>query len=145
MEQAVQAIIQIADLLGTDPQVYGPIHGDLHQENVLFYENDVRPIDFDALRNSYYLFDLGTTLYHILHQSVDFRKALIDGYSSVRALSDSESQFLEAFVTWSAMDNLSFQSTIPRQVKSKLFLRNLHQLADGFCPKVIVNKPFVLQ
>jgi len=144
IEQAGQRICKILDLLGADPKVYGPIHGDLHQENVLFYQNDVRPIDFDGLRNSYYLFDLGTTLYHILYQRVEFREALIDGYLSVRALSVSDHQLLEAFVTWSAINNLAFQSTIPQQVQSKLFVRNIYQLTDEFCPRVIANEPFVL-
>ena len=144
IEQASQRISQITSLLGTDPEVYGPIHGDLHQGNVLFFENKVCPIDFDGLRNSYYLFDLGTALYHILYQNVEFRNAMVDGYSSIRPMSDTERQYLEAFVTWSAINNLAFQSTIPQQVKSKFFVRNIHQLADEFCPKVIANEPFVL-
>jgi Ser/Thr protein kinase RdoA (MazF antagonist) len=144
IEQASQQIRKITGLLGIDPEVYGPIHGDLHQENVLFVENKVRPIDFDSLRKSYYLFDLGTTLYHILYQKVEFRNALIDGYTSIRRLADTERQYLEAFVTWSAINNLAFQSTIPQQVTSRFFIRNIHQLTDEFCPKVIANEPFVL-
>ena len=144
IQQASQRIRQVTDSLGSDPAVYGPIHGDLHHGNILFFENKVCPIDFDSLRNSYYLFDLGTTLYHILHQKVEFRKALIKGYSSIRELSVAESQYLEAFVTWSAINNLAFQSTISQQVQSKLFVRNIRQLTDDFCPKVIANEPFVL-
>jgi Ser/Thr protein kinase RdoA (MazF antagonist) len=144
IEQAGQQIRQITGLLGIDPQVYGPIHGDLHQGNVLFFENRVCPIDFDGLRNSYYLLDLGTTLYHILYQRVEFRNALINGYTSVRQLSGAERQYLEAFVTWSAINNLAFQSTIPQQLTSKFFVRNIRQLTDEFCLKVIANEPFVL-
>ena len=144
IEQASQRINQIACWLGTDPEVYGPIHGDLHHGNILFFENKACPIDFDSLRNSYYLFDLGTTLYHILYQGAEFRKALVDGYSSIRALSASERQCLEVFVTWSAINNLTFQSTIPRQIQSKSFVRNMHQLTDEFCTKVVRDEPFVL-
>jgi Ser/Thr protein kinase RdoA (MazF antagonist) len=144
IEQASQRIRQITNLLGTDPEVYGPTHGDLHHGNILFFENKVCPIDFDGLRNSYYLFDLGTTLYHILYQKVEIRIALVNGYSSIRELSVAESQYLEAFVTWSAINNLAFQSTISQQVQSKLFVGNIRQLTDEFCPKVIANEPFVL-
>ena len=144
IEQASKRIGQITSLLGTDAEVYGPIHGDLHHGNILFFENKVCPIDFDSLRNSYYLFDLGTTLYHILYQKVEFRNALINGYSSIRRMSDMERQYLEAFVTWSAINNLAFQSTISQQVQSKFFVRNIRQLTDEFCPKGIANEPFVL-
>jgi Ser/Thr protein kinase RdoA (MazF antagonist) len=144
LEQVSQRISQITGWLGTNPEVYGPIHGDLHHENILFFEHNVCPIDFDALRKSYYLFDLGTTLYHILYQPVEFRSALIDGYSLIRPLSTAERQYLEAFVTWSAISNLAFQSTIPQQIQSKSFVRNMRQLVDEFCTKVIREEPFVL-
>ena len=143
IEQAGQRISEIVSALGTSAEVHGPIHGDLHQGNILFFQEQVRPIDFDSLRNSYYLFDLGTTLYHILYQSAEFRNALINGYASTRKLPIVERQYLEAFVTWSAINNLAFQSTIPQQVKSKFFVRNIHQLTDEFCTKVIKDEPFV--
>src|SRR5574341_29031 len=136
IEEASQLIRQITSVLGTDPEVYGPIHGDLHHDNIRFVDDHLCPIDFDGLRNSYYLFDLGTTFYHILYQKAEFRHSLVDGYSSVRRLSAAERQYLEVFVTWSAISNLAFQSTIPRQVPSRLFVRNLHQLTDEFCTKV---------
>lgn len=143
IERAGQRISEIASTLGISAEVYGPIHGDLHQGNILFFQEQVRPIDFDSLRNSYYLFDLGTTLYHILYQGAEFRNALINGYTSIRNLSIDERQYLEAFVTWSAINNLAFQSTIPQQIKSRFFVRNLHQLTDEFCTKIIKDEPFV--
>lgn len=145
IEEASQRIRHIASVLGTDAGVYGPIHGDLHHENILFAGQDVYPIDFDSLRNSYYLFDLGTTLYHILYQRTEYRSALVDGYSSVRKRPNTERQCLEEFITWSAINNLAFQSTIPRQVQSKLFARNMHQLTDEFCTKLLRDEPFALQ
>jgi Ser/Thr protein kinase RdoA (MazF antagonist) len=144
LERAVQQMEQMVYVLGKGVDVYGAIHGDLHHENILFLDEKVRPIDFDGLKNSYYLFDLGTTLYHILYQDVGFRKALIDGYSSLCFLPVSQHRTLEAFVTWSAINNLAFQSTIPKQIHSKFFVRNIHQLTNEFCPKVIANEPFVL-
>ncbi len=144
IERASQRISQTASVLGDSSEVYGPVHGDLHQGNILFFHDQVRPIDFDSLRNSYYLFDLGTTLYHILYQDVEFRNALISGYTSIRKLSIAECQYFDAFVTWSAINNLAFQSTISQQVKSKFFVRNLHQLTDEFCAKIIRDEPFVL-
>ena len=144
IEHASQRISQITNMLGKGPEVFGPMHGDLHHGNILFFQDQARPIDFDGLRNSYYLFDLGTTLYHILYQNTEIRNALINGYSSIRVLSIFEHQYLEAFVTWSAINNLAFQATIPQQVKSKFFERNIYQLTDEFCPKLIMNEPFVL-
>lgn len=144
IEHAIEQIGKIVDVLGNDADVYGAIHGDLHHENILFLDEKVCPIDFDGLKNSYYLFDLGTTLYHILYQEVKIRNALIDGYSSFQSLPVSQYLTLEAFVTWSAINNLAFQSTIPKQIHSKFFVRNIRQLTNEFCPKVIANEPFVL-
>lgn len=143
IEQAAQRISEIVSTLGTSAEVYGPIHGDLHQGNILFFQEQVRPIDFDSLMNSYYLFDLGTTLYHILYQSTEIRNALIDSYASIYKLPIVEYQYLEVFVAWSAINNLAFQSTIPQQIKSKFFVRNIYQLTDIFCAKVIKNEAFV--
>jgi len=129
--------------LGEQPQVWGPIHGDLHHDNLLFDRDEIRPIDFDALSLAHYHADLGVTLYHIFYQETTLRRALLDGYRSVRHLQDQHVFYLKAFLTRAAIDNLSFQISIPQQRMSQLFARNLRQLAGEFCDKLIVGQPFV--
>jgi len=143
VEQASQMIDHITQRLGNGRDVWGPIHGDVHHDNLLFVGKTVHPIDFDSVRNGFYLLDLGTTLYHILHQDVAVRASLVNSYSHIRPLSAVQVTYLEAFVTWAAIANLAFQMTIPSQRVSPLFIRNLRHVTDSFCPKVLANEPFV--
>lgn len=142
--QVKQVLLTIADKLGRDRTVWGPIHGDIHHGNVLFREDAIAIIDFDSLHNSYYLLDLGTTLYHILYQDVSIRQRFIDSYIRMRTLSPVHLLYLEAFVTWAALTNLAFQLTIPEQRISPYFARNLLQVADFFCPHILAGQPFVM-
>jgi Ser/Thr protein kinase RdoA (MazF antagonist) len=123
---------------------WGAVHGDLHHANILFRDTQARPIDFDTLHVSYYLRDIGVTLYHILHQEHTIRQALLAGYCSLRALPTNHLSYLDAFVTWAAIENLAFQITLPEQRTSPLFAHNLRQLADVFCPMLIAKTAFVL-
>jgi Ser/Thr protein kinase RdoA (MazF antagonist) len=143
LEQTISVITQVAERLGRGPTVWGPTHGDLHHGNLLFEDTVVHPIDFDALHTTYYLFDLGTTLYHILYQDIAIRTAFVRSYRQIRPSLTAEEGTLETFVTWSAMTNLAFQITIPAQRTSALFARNLRQLVNDFCPKVLHSVPFV--
>jgi len=143
LAQTSKVITQMTERLGRAPTMWGAIHGDLHHGNLLFEDTAVYPIDFDNLHATYYLLDLGTTLYHILHQDVAIRAALIRSYQQIRSLPRAEDSTLELFVTWAAMSNLAFQITIPDQRIAPIFARNLRQLANDFCPKVLSNIPFV--
>ncbi len=144
LEQTSDVITQMTERLGREPTMWGAIHGDLHHGNLLFEDTIVHPIDFDNLHATFYLLDLGTTLYHILHQDVAIRAALVRSYQQIQSLPLAEDGTLEMFVTWAAMTNLAFQITIPDQRISPIFVRNLRQLANDFCPKVLSsNIPFV--
>jgi len=144
VEQTNHVITQVAQRLGRGPSMWGPIHGDLHHGNLLFEGTTVHPIDFDSLHATYYLLDLGTTLYHILYQDVAIWAAFVRSYQQIRVLPIVEQGTLEMFMTWAAMTNLAFQITIPGQRISPLFAHNLRQLANDFCPKVLSNVPAAL-
>jgi Ser/Thr protein kinase RdoA (MazF antagonist) len=130
--------------LSGDRQVCGPIHGDLNHRNLLFDGDEVRPIDFDSMCVAPYSHDLGVTMYHILYQERTIRAALLAGYQAVRVLPAQPALWLEASVTWAAMNNLAFQITIPEQLSSPVLYRNLRQLANDFCAKLIAGQAFVL-
>jgi Ser/Thr protein kinase RdoA (MazF antagonist) len=89
---AHQRIAALMADLGGGPAVWGPVHGDLHYDNLLFHQDEVRPIDFTALRLAHYLYDLGVTLYHIHHQGPAIRRALLEGYQQIRRLPDGYPQ-----------------------------------------------------
>jgi hypothetical protein len=61
--------------LGDHSSVWGPVHGDVHYDNVLIHNQEVRPIDFTGLRLAHYVYDIGVTVYHIFHQGSHIRKA----------------------------------------------------------------------
>ncbi len=100
---------QVMDQWGKGPDVYGLIHGDIGMEaNVLFWNGDVRVIDFDDSGFGYYVFDLSIVLEDSQDHQIQprFRDALLDGYTRVRALSEEQLNnvdlFLAAFaVFWS--------------------------------------------
>jgi Ser/Thr protein kinase RdoA (MazF antagonist) len=143
LEQTSDLITQMTERLGREPTMWGAIHGDLHHGNLLLEGTTVHPIDFDNLHTTYYLLDLGTTLYHILHQDVAIQAAFVRSYQQIQSLPLAEDGTLELFVTWAAMTNLAFQITIPNQRISPIFARNLRQLVNNFCLKVLSNIPFV--
>lgn len=100
---------QVMDKWGKGPEIYGLIHGDLGMgANVLFWNGDVRIIDFDDSGFGYYVYDLSIVLEDNQDHQIQprFRDALLDGYSRIRPLSEDQIRnvnlFLAAFaVYWS--------------------------------------------
>lgn len=133
VEAATQKISAVMQQLGYAPDVWGPVHGDLHYDNILLFGDEVRPIDFSELRLAHYLYDIGVTLYHTLHQGPALLKAFLDAYQQVTPLPDDHMRAIEAFITYAALDNLAWNATLPEQVASPLFRKNLRQLIETFC------------
>ena len=129
--------------LGTAPELWGPVHGDLHHDNLLFFQQEIRPIDFTGLRLAHYAYDIGVTLYHIYYQAPAIRHAFFDGYQQVRLLTKTYPREVEAFMTHAAIDNIAWNSTLPAQVHSALFQRNLRQLIATFCTNLAAGHPFL--
>jgi len=75
-----------------DSDVYGLIHNDIYQKNMIFVDNRVCVIDFDNCGWGHYLLDLAVTLAQIRHHD-DYqqkRTALIHGYEIQRLLAHQE-------------------------------------------------------
>jgi Ser/Thr protein kinase RdoA (MazF antagonist) len=140
---AHEQITNLMTNLGTAPDVWGPVHGDLHYDNLLLYGDEVRPIDFTGLRLAHYLYDIGVTIYHIYYQGPDIWRAFLEGYQRIRPLPEAHLRAIEAFVNYAAIDNIAWNSTIPEQAASALFRRNLQQLVEQFCTNVAERRPFL--
>lgn len=142
--EACRRVCATMDALGRQPEVWGPVHRDLHHRNVLFRGDQVWPIDFGAFTRAHFSYDLGVTLYHVMYQEdVSVRRALLAGYHSKRprvALGPLEA---EAFLCAAALSNLAFQVTIPRQRASPLFAHNVREFATVFCSQLVEGQPFV--
>jgi Ser/Thr protein kinase RdoA (MazF antagonist) len=80
------------ELIGTSPDRFGLIHGDLGFENVLVSDDGtVAIIDFDDSGDSWYAHEFAVALYpHVGRSGLrERRDALIAGYRRVRELSDA--------------------------------------------------------
>lgn len=95
-----QRVEPIMSGLGQSPQVYGLIHNDIYQKNMLFVGDSVRVLDFDNCGWGHYLLDIGVTLAKLLPH-VDYaakREALLRGYRSQRVLPDEQIACIDSFI-----------------------------------------------
>ena len=121
---------------------FGLIHGDLHQGNVLFDSMQALALDYGTFR-SFFLYDLGVSLYHATFDRVEIRNALVAGYDSVRPLSKADYASLEAFMIMSALFNLAFQATLKEHRLSPINRRNMRQFVEKFCRPFVAEEPFL--
>ena len=140
-----ERILAHMDALGSGTAVWGPVHGDLHYDNVVCTPDAVYPIDFTGLRLGYYLYDMAVTLYHCFHQEPAFREAFFAGYRQEGTLPPAYQPVLECFIAYAAIDNLAWNSTIPEQIPSALFQKNLRQLVLGYCLPIIRGEGFLFR
>ena len=99
VEIVMDLVQQARQELGTEPEVFGLIHADLHQENYLFHRGQVRAIDFDDCGWGHFAYDLAVTLSE-LRARPDYavlRAGLLRGYRAVRPLPAEHERYLEVF------------------------------------------------
>jgi Ser/Thr protein kinase RdoA (MazF antagonist) len=100
-ERVTSEVKQVMDEWGKGPQVYGLIHGDLGLDaNLLFWGGEARAIDFDDSGFGYYMYDLSLALEHCQDDPglPQFRAALLDGYTRLRLLPESQLKYLDLFL-----------------------------------------------
>ncbi|MFN8444612.1 MAG: phosphotransferase [Caldilineaceae bacterium] len=140
--QAGDRIVAYLARIERTPDRWGLIHGDLHQGNVFFQGDKAAPIDYGPYF-SYFLYDLGVSLYHATFDEVSIRKALVSGYDSVRPLTQSDPETLETFMLAAALTNLAFQATLQEHRLSAINRRNMLQFVEKFCRPFVANEPFL--
>ena len=121
---------------------FGLIHGDLHQGNVLFDGMKAVALDYGTFR-SFFLYDLGVSLYHATFDEVAIRHALVAGYAAVRPLTKIDHDALEAFMIMAALFNLAFQATLQEHRLSPINRRNMRQFVEKFCRPFVADEPFL--
>ncbi|MHC4598367.1 MAG: phosphotransferase enzyme family protein [Planctomycetota bacterium] len=86
--------------LGTGPEVFGLIHGDLIQVNYLFHEGKILAIDFADCGTGHFLYDMGITLFALWGRDERNRQreAFLEGYRALRPISPAHERMLNLFL-----------------------------------------------
>ena len=86
--------------IGRDPEVFGLVHADLHQENYLFHRGRVRAIDFDDCGYGPFVYDLAVTLSELTNRAryPALRAAMLGGYRTVRPLAVEHERLIDTFI-----------------------------------------------
>jgi Ser/Thr protein kinase RdoA (MazF antagonist) len=100
LDAMAERVRSTMDALREEKTLFGLIHADLYERNYLFSRGNVHAIDFDGCGWGYYLFDIGVTLSTLLEQSTypRLRQAFLQGYRSVRALSEEHEALIDTFI-----------------------------------------------
>ncbi|HHW09059.1 MAG TPA: phosphotransferase [Firmicutes bacterium] len=95
IQEGVNRITDLMDELDTQPDSFGLIHADLAVSNLIVNGETITPIDFAMSGYGYFMQDLGdlSSSFGPLH----IRKAMLDGYDTIRRLSTSDLKYVEAF------------------------------------------------
>lgn len=146
IEQAVVLARSHVDAIGTSPDVFGVVHGDLNPHNIIVADDgSVRFIDLAQLALAPYLWDIGVALYQYSYQDATVRRAMVSAYRQTRPGLSIPPLALETFVVAAALTNLAFQCSIPKQRTSTLFHTNVQKFANGYCRALINGVPFALE
>ena len=94
-------------------------------------------------RLAHYLYDLGVTVYHTYHQGAQLRHALFAGYQQTYALPAMYQHYVEGFVAYAAIDNVAWNCTIPEQLQSPYFHKNLDHLINRYCLAIAQGQHFL--
>lgn len=89
----------VRDALGESPDEYGLVHGDLHQENVLFTDGQAAAIDFDDCGLGHHAYDLAVLVSELAFRSdvADLQVALLAGYREIRSFSAAAEAAMPTF------------------------------------------------
>lgn len=90
---------RLADF-GETPDRFGLIHADLRCANLLIDGDRLSVIDFDDCGFSWYLYDFAAAISFLEHEPYipELLDAWIEGYRTVRALSDGEAEIIPVFI-----------------------------------------------
>lgn len=86
--------------LGTGPDAYGMVHGDMYPDNILVKGDDLRIIDFEDCGFGYWLWDIAIALENDPWTEGWYqrRDAFLDGYTQVHPIPQSQLQHLDLFL-----------------------------------------------
>jgi Ser/Thr protein kinase RdoA (MazF antagonist) len=110
MRGVFRRVRRAQDELGESPDTFGLIHADIHQNNYLFHDGEVRLIDFGDCGWGQYLYDLAVTISELdgLPGCAALRDAVLAGYRRVRDLSPVHEDLIDTFVMLREVQNVTW-------------------------------------
>ena len=100
IERIAQAVKATVKAVPDELLDYGICHGDLHGGNLHIHEDSVTLFDFEECAFGYRAYDLGTFKWNLGSNKHSKEKwsAFIDGYSSIRPITESAHSVIDTFV-----------------------------------------------
>ena len=107
---AIELVRSTTSALAARPDAAGLVHGDLHQENVLFDDTSVGVIDFDDCGWGFFLYDLAVPLSEVSLRPAypAMRSALLEAYARRRPLPDDAGTHVDAFIVLRGLQILAW-------------------------------------
>jgi Ser/Thr protein kinase RdoA (MazF antagonist) len=112
LSSAVRQIQEMMETLKQNQEVWGLIHGDLHDGNYLLYGDELRPIDFARCGFGYYLYDVASTIQYL---PPAVRSSFFEGYQTSQKLPKNYIRIVEGFFIMAMIDVLSFHVNNPKE------------------------------
>ena len=100
-QQVAKRVQGVMEDVGQGADSFGLIHADLLGKNILFYEDDVRALDFEYSGWGYYLYDLTPLLWQLKGEApnyLELEDALWEGYTAIRPMPIRYRDLLETFI-----------------------------------------------
>ncbi|GAB1542012.1 hypothetical protein NUACC21_46850 [Scytonema sp. NUACC21] len=136
---ATQKIESTMKTLGQAQDIWGLIHADLHENNYLFHNEQIRPIDFARCGFGYYLYDIAESVQYLLPQ---VRFAFFEGYQTIRKLPKRYLQIVEDFFIMAIIYNYSFLLKNPEE--HTWISDDIQHIAKRHLRKYLEGEPFLL-
>ena len=127
-------VIELLNTYERTSKTWGIIHADIIPPNLLYYENEIRPIDFGACGLGHFLWDIATTMPFV---PLQYREILLNAYSTVFSLPDNYIELIEGFFIACRLQVLGFFINLPDAADwvpdeyEKLYQRELGRYLRG--------------
>lgn len=138
LEVAGCKIQNLMKTLSQTQEIWGLIHGDLHDGNYLLHHEEVCPIDFDRCGFGYYSYDVAASLPY-LHPGV--RLSFFEGYQTIQKLPDNYLDITEAFFIMALIEVLSFHINNPQEHKG--IAETIQDVAKEHIPLYLRGESFL--
>ncbi|MBH5318822.1 phosphotransferase [Paenibacillus sp. GSMTC-2017] len=136
-QSAADKIISNIKKFRIDDESYGLVHGDLHQGNIIFHNGEPRPIDFGRCGFGYFVYDIAHTILGLYPPQ---RRLVLEGYESIRKLTQNCIQELETFMVMVMIENYSHHASDPREWEG---LREEQPYAQAILKNFLNEEPFL--